>query len=158
MGGTPIARFTAVLWKEFRAFIARGNIVDLAVAVVIGGAFGTVIKSFVDDVVMPPIGLLLGRVDFTNLFTVLRAGTKAAPPYATLADAKAAGAVTINWGVFSSNVVAFLIVALVVFLALRWAARLYAKPGVAADSKPCPFCAMAIPFAATRCPHCTSAL
>lgn len=147
-----------MIWKDFRAFIARGNIVDLAVAVVIGGAFGTVIKSFVDDVVMPPIGLLLGRVDFTNLFTVLRAGTKAAPPYATLADAKAAGAVTINWGVFASNVVAFLIVALVVFLALRWAARLSATPAVAADSKPCPFCATAIPLAAKRCPHCTSAL
>jgi large conductance mechanosensitive channel len=145
------------MWKDFRAFITRGNIVELAVAVVIGGAFGTVIKSFVEDVIMPPIGLLLGGVDFTNLYTVIKAGTEAAPPYATLADAKGAGAVTINWGVFAGNVVAFLIVALVVFLALRWAARLYAKPA-AADTKPCPQCAMAIPLAARRCPHCTSTL
>jgi large conductance mechanosensitive channel len=146
-----------VIWKEFRAFIARGNIVDLAVAVVIGGAFGTIIKSFVDDIVMPPIGLLLGRVDFTNLFTVLKAGEKMPPPYATLADAKAAGAVTVNWGVFASSVVAFLIVALVVFLALRWVSRFSAKP-VLADTKPCHFCAMPIPVAAKRCPHCTSQL
>jgi large conductance mechanosensitive channel len=146
-----------MIWKEFRAFIARGNIVDLAVAVVIGGAFGTIIKSFVDDIVMPPIGLLLGRVDFTNLFTVLKAGAKAPPPYATLADAKAAGAVTVNWGIFASNVVAFLIVALVVFLALRWVQRFSARPA-AVDTKPCPFCAMPIPLAAKRCPHCTSQL
>jgi large conductance mechanosensitive channel len=146
------------MWKDFRAFITRGNIVDLAVAVVIGGAFGTVIKSFVDDVIMPPIGLLLGRVDFTNLYTVLKAGTKAPPPYATLADAKAAGAVTVNWGLFASSVVAFIIVALVVFLALRWTQRFYAKPAAAPDTKPCPFCAMPIPLAATRCPHCTSTL
>jgi large conductance mechanosensitive channel len=146
------------VWKDFRAFIARGNIIDLAVAVVIGGAFGTVIKSFVDDVVMPPIGLLLGRVDFTNLYTVLRAGTKAAPPYATLADAKAAGAVTVNWGLFASSVVAFLIVALVVFLAVRAAQRLYRQPALPPDTRPCPHCAMPIPLAAKRCPHCTSQL
>ena len=146
------------MWKDFRAFITRGNIVDLAVAVVVGGAFGTVVKSFVDDVVMPPIGLILGRVDFVNLFTVLKAGTKAPPPYATLADAKAAGAVTLNWGLFASSVVAFLIVALVVFLALRAAQRMYRKPAAAADTKPCPFCAMSIPLAAKRCPHCTSSV
>jgi large conductance mechanosensitive channel len=148
----------SAMWKDFRAFITRGNIVDLAVAVVIGGAFGTVIKSFVDDVIMPPIGLLLGRVDFTNLFTVLKAGAKAPPPYATLADAKAAGAVTVNWGLFASSVVAFLIVAFVVFLAIRWTQRFYAKQAAAPDTKPCPFCAMPIPLAAKRCPHCTSTL
>jgi large conductance mechanosensitive channel len=146
------------MWKDFKAFIARGNIIDLAVAVVIGGAFGTVVKSFVDDVVMPPIGLLLGRVDFTNLYTVLKDGTKAPPPYATLADAKAAGAVTINWGLFASSIVAFIVVALAVFLAVRAAQRLYAKPAAAADTKPCPQCAMPIPLAAKRCPHCTSPL
>ncbi len=146
------------MWKDFRAFIARGNIVDLAVAVVIGGAFGTIVKSFVDDIVMPPIGLLLGRVDFTNLFVVLKDGTKAPPPYATLADAQAAGAVTMNYGVFVSNVVAFVIVALVVFLAIKYSARLYAKPIAPADTKPCPMCAMPIPLVAKRCPHCTSQL
>jgi large conductance mechanosensitive channel len=146
------------MWKDFRAFIARGNIVDLAVAVVVGGAFGTVVKSFVDDVIMPPVGLILGRVDFTNLFTVIKTGTKTPPPYATLADAKAAGAVTLNWGLFASNVVAFLIVALVVFLALRSAQRIYRKPAAAPDTKICPQCAMSIPIAAKRCPHCTSTL
>jgi large conductance mechanosensitive channel len=145
------------LWKDFRAFIARGNVVDLAVAVVVGGAFGTVVKSLVDDVIMPPIGLVLGRVDFTNLFAVLKAGTKAPPPYATLADAKAAGAVTVNWGVFASNALAFVIVAMVVFLALRYVKRFYPAPPPL-ETKPCPFCVMPIPLAAKRCPHCTSAL
>jgi large conductance mechanosensitive channel len=145
--------------KDFRAFLARGNIVDLAVAVVIGAAFGAVIKSFVDDVVMPPIGLLLGNVDFTNLFTVLKAGTKTPPPYATLADAQAAGAVTINWGLFIGSVVAFLIVAFVVFFAVRAVQRLQRQPAAATpDTKPCPHCAMTIPLAARRCPHCTSQL
>ena len=146
------------MFKDFRAFIARGNVVDLAVAVVVGGAFGTIVKSVVDDLIMPPLGLLLGRVDFSNIFTVIRAGTKAAPPYATLADAKAAGAVTINWGLFFSNVLAFMIVAFVVFLALRWAARLYSKPPVSPDTRSCPECTMMIPLAARRCPHCTSPL
>ena len=146
------------MFKDFRAFIARGNVVDLAVAVVVGGAFGTIVKSVVDDLIMPPLGLLLGRVDFSNIFTVIRAGTKAAPPYATLADARAAGAVTINWGLFFSNVLAFMIVAFVVFLALRWAARLYSKPPVSPDTRSCPECTMMIPLAARRCPHCTSPL
>ena len=144
--------------KEFRAFIARGNVIDLAVAVVVGGAFGTIVKSAVDDLIMPPLGLLLGRVDFSNSFTVIRAGTKAAPPYATLADAKAAGATTINWGLFGSNVLAFLIVAFVVFIALRYATKLYAKPVEAPNTKACPECTMAIPLAAKRCPHCTATL
>jgi large conductance mechanosensitive channel len=145
--------------KDFRAFIARGNVIDLAVGVVIGGAFGTIVKSFVDDVLMPPLSLVLGRVDFTNAFTVLKAGTKAPPPYATLADAKAAGAVTVNWGLFASNVLAFLIIALVVFLTLRWMQRLSLAPvPPSPDTKGCPHCAMLIPRAASRCPHCTSAL
>lgn len=150
---------TEGLMKDFRAFIMRGNIVELAVAVVIGAAFGTVIKSFVDDVVMPPIGMLLGKVDPTNLFTVLKAGTEVPPPYPTLAAAKAAGAVTINWGLFAGNVLSFLIVALVVFLALRALAKLQRQPApVAPDTKACPFCAMPIPLPAKRCPHCTSQL
>ena len=146
------------MWKDFRAFIARGNVVDLAVAVVVGGAFGTIVKSVVDDIVMPPLGLLLGRVDFSNIFTVIKDGAKTPPPYATLADAKAAGAVTINWGVFASNVLAFLIVAFVVFLALKWVSKLYAKPVEGPNTKSCPECMMAIPLAAKRCPHCTSTL
>jgi large conductance mechanosensitive channel len=144
--------------KDFRTFIARGNIIDLATAVVIGGAFGTVIKSAVDDVIMPPIGLLLGRVDFTNLFVVLKDGTKTPPPYATLADAKAAGAVTMNWGLFVSSIVAFLIVAFAVFLALRSMRRFYPAPAAVVDTKACPNCAMNIPIIAKRCPHCTSQL
>lgn len=145
------------MWKDFKTFIARGNVIDLAVAVVIGGAFSTIVKSLVDDVVMPPLSLLLGRVDFTNAFSVLKAGPKAPPPYATLADAKEAGAITINWGVFASNVLAFLLLALVVFLLLRWAMKIMApKPAAAATTKKCPVCDMDIPLAAKRCPHCTS--
>jgi large conductance mechanosensitive channel len=142
--------------KDFRAFIARGNVVDLAIAVVIGGAFGTIVKSAVDDIIMPPIGLLLGKVDFSNIFTVIKDGTKAAPPYATLADAKAAGAVTINWGVFAGNVLAFLIVALVVFLLMRFViSRIYSIPAPPPDTMPCPQCAMPVPLGAKRCGHCT---
>ena len=147
------------MWKDFRAFVARGNVVDLAVAVVIGGAFGTIVKSAVDDIIMPPLGLLLGRVDFSNIFTVIRAGPKAAPPYATLADAEAAGAVTINWGLFASNVLAFVIVAFVVFLVMRYViSRIYATPAPPPDTRPCPECALPVPLAAKRCGHCTSVL
>jgi large conductance mechanosensitive channel len=142
--------------KDFRAFIARGSIVDLATAVVVGGAFGAIVKSAVDDIIMPPLGLILGRVDFTNLFTVIKAGTKAPPPYATLADARDAGAVTLNWGLFLSAVVAFLIVAFVVFLVLRALRRFMPPPAAVVDTKACPQCAMTIPIIAKRCPHCTS--
>lgn len=145
--------------KDFRAFVLRGNIIELAVAVVIGGAFGTIVKSAVDDLIMPVVGLLLGQVDFTNWFTVLKAGPKAPAPYSTLADAKAAGAVTMNWGLFTSNIIAFLIVAAVVFLTLRAVQRMSRQPTpVSPDTKPCPFCATLIPLAAKRCPHCTSQL
>jgi len=145
--------------KEFKAFVMRGNVLDLAVAVVIGGAFGVVVKSLVDDVIMPPIGLVLGHVDFNNLYLLLKAGPKAPPPYATLAEAKAAGAVTLGYGAFLNNVLVFLIVALAVFLVVRAASRLQKPPvpGISA-TKACPFCAMPIPLEATRCPHCTSAL
>ena len=147
------------MWKEFKAFIMRGNVLDLAVAVIIAGAFGAIVKSMVDDIIMPPIGLALGGIDFSNLYVLLKAGPKAGPPYASLADAKAAGAVTVNYGVFLNNVITFLIVALAVFLVVRMASRFQAKPVVAApDTKPCPQCTLPIPLAAKRCPNCTATL
>src|SRR5437867_6862719 len=146
------------MFKDFRTFITRGNVVDLAIAVVIGAAFGAIVKSLVDEVIMPPIGLVLGHADFSNLFVVLKAGAKAAPPYASLADAKAAGAVTLNYGVFVNNLVVFVIVAFAVFRLVRGVKRLQRTPVAAPDTKVCGFCAMAIPIAAKRCPHCTSQL
>jgi large conductance mechanosensitive channel len=143
--------------KEFKAFVLRGNVLDLAVGIIIGAAFGTVVKSLVDDVIMPPIGLALGNVDFANLFYLIEPGPKAAPPYATLADAKAAGAVTINYGSFTNNVVTFIIVAFAVFLVVKAASRFYPRDA-AAPTKDCPHCRMAIPVGATRCPNCTSEL
>ncbi|HEY7505030.1 MAG TPA: large-conductance mechanosensitive channel protein MscL [Gemmatimonadales bacterium] len=145
--------------KEFKEFAMRGNVLDLAVGIIIGGAFGTIVKSLVDDVIMPPIGLALGNVDFAELFLMLKAGAKAAPPYATLAEAKAAGAVTINYGVFVNSVITFLIVAFAVFLLVRAANRLRPQEAPAAPTtKDCPYCRMAIPVGATRCPQCTSEL
>jgi large conductance mechanosensitive channel len=147
------------MWNDFKAFIMRGNVLDLAVAVIIGAAFGGVVKSLVDDVIMPPIGLALGKVDFTNLFVTLHDGVKAAGPYLSLADAKAAGAVTINYGLFLNSLLGFLIVAIAVFALVRLANRLSAKPApVAPNEKACPFCATSIPLAAKRCPNCTSSL
>jgi large conductance mechanosensitive channel len=145
--------------KEFKAFIMRGNVLDLAVGIIIGAAFGTIVKSLVDDVIMPPVGLALGNVDFSNLYVLLKEGIKAAPPYASLADAKAAGAVTLNYGQFINNLVTFVIVAFAVFLVVRVANRL--RPPEAAEApntRDCPYCRMPIPVAATRCPQCTSDL
>jgi large conductance mechanosensitive channel len=145
--------------KDFKAFIMRGSVVDLAVGVIIGAAFGSIIKSLVDDILMPPIGLATGGVDFANKFLVLKNGAKAAAPYASLVDAKAAGAVTLNYGVFVNQVVIFLIVAACIFLVVRMLARLQGPPPAAAPAtKTCAFCATEIPVAAKRCPHCTSAL
>jgi large conductance mechanosensitive channel len=145
--------------NEFKAFALRGNVLDLAVGFIIGGAFGTIVKSLVDDVIMPPIGLALGNVDFSNLFLLLKPGPKAAPPYASLAEANAGGAVTINYGQFINNVVTFIIVAFAVFLIVRAANRLKPQEAAAAPAtKDCPFCRMAIPVGATRCPHCTTEL
>jgi large conductance mechanosensitive channel len=145
--------------KDFRDFIMRGNVVDLAVGVIIGAAFGTIVGSLVNDVIMPPIGLMLGNVDFSNLFVVLKDGPKAPPPYASLADAQAAGAVTVNYGLFITKVVTFLIVAFVVFLLVRSVARLKrSEPAAAPTTKDCPHCFSAIPLKATRCPNCTSQL
>jgi large conductance mechanosensitive channel len=147
------------MFKEFKAFVLRGNVLDLAVGIIIGAAFGTVVKSLVDDVIMPPAGLALGNVDFANLFLLLEPGAKAPPPYATVAEANAAGAVTINYGQFINNVVAFIIVAFAVFLIVRAANRLKPQDAAAAPAtKDCPFCRMAIPAGATRCPHCTTEL
>ncbi len=149
--------------KDFKAFILRGNVVDLAVGIVIGVAFGLIITSLVNDIIMPPIGLLLGNVDFANLFVVLKQGAVAGP-YASLAAAKAAGAVTINYGAFINTIINFLIIALAIFLLIvRPIARNEAKkkaaaPPAAVTIKDCPFCATAIPIKATRCPNCTSEL
>jgi large conductance mechanosensitive channel len=148
------------VFKEFREFAMRGNVVDMAVGIIIGGAFGTIVKSLVDDVLMPPIGLLLGGVDFANRFFVLREGS-APGPYAALADAKAAGAVSINYGVFVNHVISFLIVAFAVFLLIR-SINALRRQGAAAPPPPntreCPYCASSIAIKASRCPHCTSAL
>ncbi len=145
--------------KEFKEFAMRGNVLDLAVGFILGGAFGTIVKSLVDDVIMPPIGLAMGNVDFSDLFVLLKEGAKAPAPYATLADAQAAGAVTMNLGLFINSVIAFLIVAFAVFLLVRAANRLKpAEPAAAPSTKDCPYCRMAIPVAATRCPQCTSEL
>jgi large conductance mechanosensitive channel len=144
---------------EFREFAVKGNVVDMAVGIIIGAAFTSIVRSLVDDVIMPPIGLLLGDVDFANLFVVLSEGEQAAAPYATLADAQAAGAVTINYGVFINNLVSFLIVAFVVFLLVRTVNRLRREEQVAPQApteRPCPFCFTTIAIRATRCPHCTS--
>lgn len=147
------------MMKEFKAFAMKGSMVDLAIGIVIGGAFGTVVKSLVDDIIMPPIGLLLGHVDFKNLFVVLRDGPKAPPPYPTLDAAHAAGAVTWNYGLFINSIVAFIIVAFSIYLVIRAMNRLQPPAAEAApNTRDCPFCARAIPLAATRCPECTSQL
>jgi large conductance mechanosensitive channel len=143
--------------KDFKEFVMRGNVLDLAVAVIIGAAFGKIVSSLVNDVIMPPIGLVLGNVDFSNLFINL-SGT----PYRSFADAKAAGAATINYGVFLNAVVDFVIVAFVIFLLIRAVSRmkrLQAAPAPAAPVvKDCPYCLSSIPLKATRCAHCTSEL
>lgn len=144
--------------KDFRDFILRGNVVDLAVGIIIGAAFGAIVGSMVSDLIMPPIGLLLGNVDFANMFVLLKEGTKAPPPYASLADAQAAGAVTINYGVFITKLVTFLIIAFVVFMLVRALARLKKEAPAAPTTRECPYCFSAIPLKATRCPNCTSEL
>ena len=140
--------------KEFRDFVMRGNVLDLAVAVIIGGAFGKIVTSFVNDVIMPPIGLLLGGVDFTNLFISLDGKV-----YESLDGAKAAGAATINYGVFLNTVIDFTIVAFVIFLIIKSASRMK-KPTPAAEptTKECPYCFTTISIQAKRCSNCTSQL
>jgi large conductance mechanosensitive channel len=144
------------MMKDFREFIMRGNVMDLAVGVIIGAAFGAIVNSLVSDVIMPPIGLALGNVDFTNLFIVLKEGAKAAGPYATMAEAQTAGAVTLNYGAFFTHVVSFLILAFVVFMMVRAVNRMKPAPAAVATTRDCPYCLAAIPLKATRCGHCTS--
>lgn len=146
--------------KDFKTFILRGNVMDLAIGVIIGVAFGAVVKSLVDDVIMPPIGLATGGIDFSNKFVVLKDGAAAAGPYASVAAAKAAGATTLNYGVFVNSVVSFLIVGLCAFLIVRAVNKLVHAHDVPAapKTKSCSYCAMDIPVAATRCPNCTSQL
>jgi len=144
------------MWKEFKEFILRGSVLDLAIGIIIGAAFGKIVTSFVNDVLMPPVGLLLGNVDFANLFINL-----SGQPYATLADAKAAGAATINYGLFINAVLDFIIVAFVIFLIVRQVNRMRRKPAaVPAEptTKECPYCFSVIPIKALRCPNCTSDL
>lgn len=142
--------------KDFREFAMRGNVVDLAVGVIIGGAFGKIVSSFVGDVLMPPLGLLLGGVDFSNIFIALSHES-----FKTLAEAKAAGAATINIGLFINAIIDFLIVAFAIFLLIQQINRLTRKPAppaAAPTTKDCPYCFSAIPIKATRCPSCTSQL
>jgi large conductance mechanosensitive channel len=148
--------------KDFKAFIIHGNVVDMAVGIIIGAAFGLIISSLVKDVIMPPIGLALGKVDFANLAITLKEGATSGP-YSTLAAAQSAGAVTLNYGAFINTVISFVIIALVVFFfVVRPIARLQAPKTVAAPAAPttkdCPFCYTAISLKATRCPNCTSQL
>jgi len=149
--------------KDFKAFILRGNVVDLAVGIIIGVAFGAIVASFVNDILMPPIGLGLGNIDFANMMVVLKEGATPGP-YASLEAAKAAGATTLNYGVFINTIINFLIVAAVIFFfVVRPIAHMYARRKAAeipppATTKECPFCYTAIPIKATRCPNCTSEL
>ena len=141
--------------KEFKEFALRGNVLDMAIGIIIGTAFGKIITSLVNDIIMPPVGLLLGKVDFTELFLNL-SGT----PYASLAAAKEAGAATINYGIFLNTVLDFVIVAFAIFLLIRQVNRMKRQEAAPAepDTKECPFCLSAVPVKATRCPHCTSQL
>lgn len=142
--------------KEFKEFIMRGNVLDMAIGIVIGGAFGKIITSLVNDILMPPIGVLLGNVDFANLFINL-----SGKPYASLADAKAAGAATMNYGLFLNTVIDFVIVAFVIFLLIRAVNRMRREQEAAPaapTTKECPYCLSSIPIKATRCANCTSQL
>ena len=141
--------------KEFKEFAMRGNVLDMAVGIIIGTAFGAIVKSLVTDIIMPPIGLLLGNVDFSNLFVVI----KGAGSYATLAEAQAAGAVTLNYGIFVNAIINFVIVAFAIFMVVKNMNRLKRQePSPEPTTKECPYCLSAIPLNATRCPFCTSEL
>ena len=148
------------MFKEFKEFAMKGNVVDMAVGIVIGAAFGTIVKSFVSDVLMPPIGLLMGNVDFANLFIILKEGTQAGP-FMTIADAQAAGAVTLNYGMFVNTVISFIIVAVAVFMVIKSLNKMQRQeeaPPEEPTTKECSYCFTAIPINATRCPNCTSEL
>ncbi|WP_369608329.1 large conductance mechanosensitive channel protein MscL [Snodgrassella alvi] len=144
--------------EQFKAFLMRGNVIDLAVGMVVGTAFTNMVKSLVDDVIMPPIGLLIGGVDFSNLFFTLRDGTKAPSPYETLGAAQAAGAVTINIGLFINTVISLIIVGFAIFMVVKGINRLHKSPPQQSHTKQCPECCTEIPLEAKRCPNCTSEL
>jgi large conductance mechanosensitive channel len=149
------------MWKDFKAFITRGNVVDLAVGIIIGVAFGAIITSFVNDILMPPIGLGLGKIDFANLMVVIKDGATVAGPYDSLAAARDAGATVIAYGTFLNTIINFLIIAAAVFFIVvrpiaRMQARKKAEEPAPPATKECPFCFSAIPVKATRCPNCTS--
>ena len=144
--------------KEFKEFAIKGNVVDMAVGIIIGAAFGTIVKSLVADVIMPPIGLLLGNVDFSNLFIVIKQGAEAGT-FATVAEAQKAGAVTINYGIFINTIISFIIVAFAVFLVIRNINKLKREeeaPPKEPTTKECPHCLSEIPIKAVRCAYCTS--
>ena len=146
-------------FNEFKKFIARGNVMDMAVGIIIGAAFTKIVNSLVADIIMPPIGLLLGDIDFTNWFIVLKDGAETAAPYASLEAAKAAGAVTMNIGFFINSIISFLIVAFAIFLVIKAINKMKEKPApapAAPTTKQCPYCFSEININATKCPHCTS--
>ncbi len=148
------------MWKEFKEFAMRGNVLDMAVGIILGAAFGTIVNSLVSDVIMPPIGYLLGNIDFSNLFWVIKEG-KVPGPYASLASAKASGAVSINYGYFINTIISFIIVAFSVFLLIKSFNKLRREreaPPPVPTTKECPYCFSVIPMKAVRCPHCTSEL
>jgi large conductance mechanosensitive channel len=147
-----------MMFKEFKEFAMRGNVLDMAIGIIIGVAFGAIVQSLVKDVIMPPIGILLGNVDFSNLFVVLKHGATPGP-YASLAQAQAAGAVSINYGIFINTIINFIIVAFSIFLVIRTMNKLKREkpvPAAAPTTKECPFCHTMIPIKAVRCPNCTS--
>ncbi len=156
------------MFKDLKKFVMRGNVIDMAVGFTVGAAFATIAKSLVNDILMPPIGLLTGNVDFADRYLLLKAGTEEAPPYATVADAQAAGAVTLNWGLFANSLITFAIIALAMFVIVRLINRLEQEleehfgdeepSETTPDNKKCPYCRTTIKFKATRCPHCTSEL
>jgi len=148
------------MWKEFKKFAMRGNVIDMAVGIIMGTTFGVIVKSLVSDVIMPSVGMFLGKADFTNLFIILKEG-KIAGPYTSLASAQEAGAVTVNYGVFVNTIVNFLIVAFAIFLLIRVINKIKMKEEALPPeptTKGCPYCLSRIPIKATRCPHCTSKL
>ena len=146
------------MFKEFKEFAMKGNVMDMAVGIVIGAAFGLIIASLVQDIIMPPIGLALGNLDFANIFTVLKEGNVPGP-YATPAAAKAAGAVTMNWGIFINTIINFIIIAFAIFMIVRTMNKMRREaPAAEPTTKECTYCFSAIPIKATRCPACTSEL